>query len=207
MDSFARLPAYISSIKDSNPGSHAVLRVIGGQFYSMISQLSPITIDGTHLTSKFQRTLEGEHWADSYFSGLHFGHRTSNIAESFNSWILEARGMPVLAMMERIRMQMMLARVKRLEEVLTLKQEGKRISEFAARELDKSVSFARQYIVISANAVEYEVRTRQNECFPVRLDQVQGRGIRSDLPVWHHAMPTVNLDQSNGAISTPGSAT
>ncbi|KAK9428153.1 hypothetical protein V1505DRAFT_377918 [Lipomyces doorenjongii] len=143
--------------------------------------------------------------------------------------------MPVLAMMERIRMQMMLARVKRLEEVLTLKQEGKRISEFAARELDKSVSFARQYIVISANAVEYEVRTRQNECFPARLDvwtcpcrgwscrgvpcalllrlsrlldktcticrqRVQGRGIRSDLPVWHHAMPTVNLDQSNGAV-------
>ncbi|KAK9369151.1 hypothetical protein V1509DRAFT_512339 [Lipomyces kononenkoae] len=111
-----------------------------------------------------------EHWADSYFAGLRFGHRTSNIAESFNSWMLEARGQPVLAMMERIREQMMLTRAKRLKEIQKLKDEGKKISNFAARELAKSALLAREYNVVQANVDEYEVRSRQNECFPVRLD-------------------------------------
>ncbi|KAK9242874.1 hypothetical protein V1506DRAFT_546204 [Lipomyces tetrasporus] len=51
-----------------------------------------------------------EHWANSYFPGLRFGHKTSNIAESLNSWMLEA---PVMAMMERLREQMMPGRAKR----------------------------------------------------------------------------------------------
>ncbi|KAJ8096450.1 hypothetical protein POJ06DRAFT_264073 [Lipomyces tetrasporus] len=42
-DSFAKLPAYIRLIQNSNTGSHAVLRVIEGQFYSMyVSYFSSI---------------------------------------------------------------------------------------------------------------------------------------------------------------------
>ncbi|KAK9364630.1 hypothetical protein V1509DRAFT_643481 [Lipomyces kononenkoae] len=102
-----------------------------------------------------------EHWADSYFAGLRFGHRTSNIAESFNSWMLEARGQPVLAMMERIREQMMLTRAKRLKEIQKLKDEGKKISNFAAKELAKSASMAREYNVVQPNVDEYEGSTSQ----------------------------------------------
>ena len=48
-----------------------------------------------------------EHWAEIYFQGRRYGHLTSNIAESLNSWLLEARNMPILAMLERIQHQLM----------------------------------------------------------------------------------------------------
>ena len=41
-----------------------------------------------------------EHWAELYFHGRHYGHLTSNIAESLNLWILEACKKPILAMFD-----------------------------------------------------------------------------------------------------------
>jgi hypothetical protein len=48
-----------------------------------------------------------EHWAEIYFPGHRYGHLTSNIAESLNSWLLEAREKPILAMFEQIRHKLM----------------------------------------------------------------------------------------------------
>ena len=48
-----------------------------------------------------------EHWAELYFAGHRYGHLTSNIAESLNSWLLHARELPILAMFECIRHQLM----------------------------------------------------------------------------------------------------
>jgi hypothetical protein len=48
-----------------------------------------------------------EHWAEIYFPGRRYGHLTSNIAESLNSWLLDARSKPILAMFEQIRHQLM----------------------------------------------------------------------------------------------------
>ena len=42
------------------------------------------------------------HWATVYFLGRRYGHLTSNIAESLNSWLLKARDMPIVAMLETI---------------------------------------------------------------------------------------------------------
>ena len=47
-----------------------------------------------------------EHWAELYFSGRRYDHLTSNIAESLNSWLLEAHSKPILAMFEQIRHQL-----------------------------------------------------------------------------------------------------
>jgi zinc finger SWIM domain-containing protein 3 len=48
-----------------------------------------------------------EHWAEIHFLGRRYGHLTSNIAESLNLWLLEAREKPILAMFEQIRHQLM----------------------------------------------------------------------------------------------------
>ena len=48
-----------------------------------------------------------KYWAELYFSGRRYGHLTSNIAESFNSCILEAREKPILPMLETIRHHLM----------------------------------------------------------------------------------------------------
>ena len=50
---------------------------------------------------------ETKHWAELYFPGQRYSHLTSSIAESLNAWLLEAREMPILAMFERIRHQLM----------------------------------------------------------------------------------------------------
>jgi MULE transposase domain/MuDR family transposase len=43
------------------------------------------------------------HWATVYFNGRRYGHFTSNISESLNSWLLHARDMPIQSMLETIR--------------------------------------------------------------------------------------------------------
>jgi transposase-like protein len=53
------------------------------------------------------KTAPAKYWAELYFPGCRYGHLTSNIAESLNSWILEARDMPILGMFEKIRHQLM----------------------------------------------------------------------------------------------------
>ena len=50
---------------------------------------------------------EPKHWAEVYFKGHRYGHLTSNIAESLNSWLLKARELPLLPMLELIRDQLM----------------------------------------------------------------------------------------------------
>ncbi|ODQ76138.1 hypothetical protein LIPSTDRAFT_66997, partial [Lipomyces starkeyi NRRL Y-11557] len=58
-----------------------------------------------------------------------------------------------------------------VNEIKKLKDKGKRISGFAAKELARSSALAQDYIVVSANSCEYGVRTRSMESFPVRLDR------------------------------------
>ncbi|XP_020259101.1 uncharacterized protein LOC109835544 [Asparagus officinalis] len=48
-----------------------------------------------------------EHWANVKFCGYIYGYVTSNITESFNSWIREARLLRILQMLEHIRKQIM----------------------------------------------------------------------------------------------------
>ena len=42
------------------------------------------------------------HWATVYFPGRRYGHFTSNIAESLNSWLLQVRSLPIAAILEAI---------------------------------------------------------------------------------------------------------
>ncbi|MCO5564798.1 hypothetical protein L7F22_018466 [Adiantum nelumboides] len=42
------------------------------------------------------------HWAIVYFKGKHYGHLMSNIVESLNAWLLEARDKPMIAMLDII---------------------------------------------------------------------------------------------------------
>ena len=50
---------------------------------------------------------KAEHQAELYFPGCRYGHFTSNIAESLNSWLLDTREKPILAMFEQIHHQLM----------------------------------------------------------------------------------------------------
>ncbi|KAK9242859.1 hypothetical protein V1506DRAFT_509006 [Lipomyces tetrasporus] len=109
--------------------------------------------------SRWLMTNGPEHWA---VRGNRLGHRTSNVAESFNGWILEARSLPVHAMMERIGVQIMLSRAERLKHIYKLRRHGKRITEAAAK-LQKSISLAREYIVSWFQSMHTNTKSERKE--------------------------------------------
>ena len=51
-------------------------------------------------------TANPKYWAEVYFPRWRYGHLTSNIADSLNSWLLEAHERPVFSMFEKIHHQM-----------------------------------------------------------------------------------------------------
>ncbi|KAH7841988.1 hypothetical protein Vadar_000202 [Vaccinium darrowii] len=55
----------------------------------------------------FVESLPRENWANAYFKGKRYGEMCSNAAESFNKWILEARHLPILSAIDKIRIQLM----------------------------------------------------------------------------------------------------
>ena len=64
------------------------------------------TIDPQAVSWLFQHA-KPEYWAELYFKGRRFGHLTSNIAQSLNSWLLAAREKTILAMFEHIHQRLM----------------------------------------------------------------------------------------------------
>lgn len=57
-----------------------------------------------------------DHWADLFFPEKRYGENKSNVAESFNSWILDERSLPVTACLDGIRIKLMLQMSNRREE-------------------------------------------------------------------------------------------
>ncbi|KAH7860114.1 hypothetical protein Vadar_009518 [Vaccinium darrowii] len=55
----------------------------------------------------FVESLPRENWANAYFQGKRYGEMCSNAPESFNKWILEARHLPILSAIDKIRIQLM----------------------------------------------------------------------------------------------------
>ncbi|ERN01960.1 uncharacterized protein LOC18430058 [Amborella trichopoda] len=53
------------------------------------------------------KNIPPKFWADAYFLGSRYSHLTSNMAESFNAWILSAREKPIITICEEIRIQLM----------------------------------------------------------------------------------------------------
>ncbi|KAG8502025.1 hypothetical protein CXB51_000227 [Gossypium anomalum] len=70
-----------------------------------------------HLHANFKKEKNPTHWSRSHFLiRSHSDMLVNNLSKSFNKMILEARGKPILTMMETIRTKIMLLIVKKKEE-------------------------------------------------------------------------------------------
>jgi hypothetical protein len=100
---------------------------------------------------------EPAHWAEIYFPGRRYGHLTSNIAESLNAWILEARELPILAMIEKIRQQLM----KWFAERCTAETntQGLLIAKIATELNTVATNRARRYRYLQSTDILYEVQS------------------------------------------------
>ncbi|XP_071938879.1 uncharacterized protein [Coffea arabica] len=93
-------------------------------------------------------------WATAHFEGTRFGHLTANIAESLNSWILEASALPLIQMMECVRRQLMTWFNERREASMEWTSV---LVPSAERRVSEAIERARTYQVLRANEAEFEV--------------------------------------------------
>jgi hypothetical protein len=109
------------------------------------------------------------HWCEYYFPGRRYGHITSNIAESINAWLLEAREKPIIAMLEQIRHQLMEWFTARRQ--IDQNTEGILVSSVAKIIKNTLTTRARRYRIIESNDIVYEVFSPEtiSTCV-VRLD-------------------------------------
>ncbi|XP_026396683.1 uncharacterized protein LOC113291354 [Papaver somniferum] len=85
--------------------------------------------DGLH---KFLSDLPVECWSNAYCLGCRYGDMCSNIAESFNSWIKEAKGMPIATLVNWIRLKIM-------DQMSKRKLKGATYKGFICPRLEKKV--------------------------------------------------------------------
>ncbi|KAL7205110.1 hypothetical protein ACSBR2_018100 [Camellia fascicularis] len=60
-----------------------------------------------------QASAHPQHWANAFFRGRRYGEMCSNATESFNSWVREARNLPIIRMADSIKTKLMRQMAKR----------------------------------------------------------------------------------------------
>jgi len=145
------------------------------------------------------------HWCEFYFPRRRYGHLTSNIAESLNAWLLEAREKPVLAMFEQMRHQSMQWFDKRRH--IDTNTEGLLVST-AAKAIQSTLNLrARRYRIISADDNVYEVfslETSRNYVVKVSDRTCTCWSWQSTgLPCGHAIAVSLNRKENPQALAAP----
>ena len=123
-----------------------------------LSKMDPIHIDARPWLLGNANPL---HWANIYFLGKRYGHYTSNIVESFNAWILEAREQPILAMFETIRHQLMNWYDERRQ--LEITTPGILIKDVSNKIQGMINNYARRYTFHAIDQDNYEITSFNGE--------------------------------------------
>ncbi|XP_073133346.1 uncharacterized protein [Henckelia pumila] len=77
-------------------------------------------IQSMPLAEEFIKNSEPENWANCLFSGKRWGIINNNQAECWNSWVKPARYLPIVSMIDTIRLQIMSMMNKRRESSLLM---------------------------------------------------------------------------------------
>jgi hypothetical protein len=101
------------------------------------------------------------HWAELYFPGKCYGHYTSNIAESLNSSILNARQLPILPMFESFRHQLMNWFTERRQ--MEINTQGILVKDVSNKVQVLINNKSRRYQFWITNNIQYEVRSHNGQ--------------------------------------------
>ncbi|XP_043710043.1 uncharacterized protein LOC122658942 [Telopea speciosissima] len=103
--------------------------------------------------AKWIQQIPPSRWAVAYFKGKRFGHLSSNI-EEFNKWILEARELPIIQVIEQIHSKLM-------SEFIERRAKGSDwmpiLAPSAAQRMAEAINHASGYQVLRSDEVEFEV--------------------------------------------------
>ncbi|KAI5076993.1 hypothetical protein GOP47_0009058 [Adiantum capillus-veneris] len=109
------------------------------------------------------------HWATTHFKGKRYGHFTSNIAESLNAWLLEARDKPIISMLDIIRRQLTAWFYARgMEGKKACESLGDRAQFALVANVEKNLrevgNSARQYRILPSSDMVFEILTSTKTC-------------------------------------------
>ncbi|KAL7176792.1 hypothetical protein ACSBR2_030190 [Camellia fascicularis] len=132
-----------------------------------------------NVATSFLKDIPPQYWADAYFMGARYGEMCSNAAESFNSWICEARHLPITQMIDSIRTKIMNQMSKRRCKsaawpgVLCPKMEARLVKAYnKGRAWVVSQSNDNVYKVHSYPSVLVDVDRRSCSCFQWQINQL-----------------------------------
>lgn len=103
--------------------------------------------------AKWIQQFPPSQWALSYSEGTRYGHLSSNIDE-FNKWIIEARELPIIQVIERIHCKL----ISEFEE-RRLKSDSwfSVLAPSAEKKMSNAINLAATYQVLRSDEVEFEV--------------------------------------------------
>ena len=124
-------------------------------------------VTGLSKAAEFFTSADPVHWANCRFPGPRWGQMTNNTAESFNHWIKGARHLPIVAMIDTIRVQTMDKFNERRQKGSVMK---KSITPFYDKLLLKNFDKGRKYTISVSTRFKYECRF-ENRVYDVNLEQ------------------------------------
>lgn len=103
--------------------------------------------------AKWIQQFPPSRWALAHFEGTRYGHLSSNI-EEFNRWILEARELPIIQVIERIHCKLMAEfDARRLKSSSWFSV----LAPSAEKHMIEAINHASMYQVLRSDEVEFEV--------------------------------------------------
>ncbi|GLT47586.1 hypothetical protein SLA2020_212730 [Shorea laevis] len=103
--------------------------------------------------AKWIQQFPSSNWALVYFEGTRYGHLSSNI-EEFNKWILEARELPVIQVIDRIHCKLMAEFEDRRSKANSWFSV---LVPSAEKRMAEAINLAATYQVLRSDEVEFEV--------------------------------------------------
>ncbi|KAJ4702229.1 MuDR family transposase [Melia azedarach] len=156
-------------------------------------------INGSHGAFDYLVKVNPSEWARHTFEPhVKCDHVTNNMTESWNGWLGEFRGQPVLCLLEFIRKKIMKRLCKRLSQA---KKWSGKLPPNVKRKLDDSRKYGRFMKVIEAGEYEFEVLDANYSTFVVNLQRKTcscGAYQISGIPC-KHVMPCIASKREDAA--------
>lgn len=141
-----------------------------------------------------------EHWANAFFQGHRYGEMSSSAVESFNNWVIDARLLPVMNLVDELRSKIMVQMSTRKERasdwvsVLGPKMDAK---------LKKKITKGRSWRIYKSKNGLYEVKSKP--VVSVNLNEGMcscGYWQFNGFPCAHVATVLLKSDGAKGSLNT-----
>uniref|UniRef100_A0A1D1Y5G7 Protein FAR1-RELATED SEQUENCE 11 n=1 Tax=Anthurium amnicola TaxID=1678845 RepID=A0A1D1Y5G7_9ARAE len=118
-------------------------------FRERMAEIEEVSVDA----ARWIQQVPSSRWAVPYFDGPRYGHLSSNV-EEFNRWILEARELPIIQVVDHIHGKLMMQFIECSDKAMAWTSV---LAPSAEKRITEAIEFAKNYQVLRSDEVEFEV--------------------------------------------------